>query len=194
MKMYIIGTGTATVTKYVNTSCVFQENDQLFLVDGTGGCDVMRSFETLNLDWRNLHHAFLSHEHTDHFLGMVWVVRMITEYLELDDYQGDFYLYGHKEVLDKIHTVCSMVFKAKSLQFIDQRIFFVPVEDHETKIIWNHTFTFFDIGSKKAKQYGFLMEYDQGKRLVFAGDEPLKENGKQYCKGADWFLSEVFEL
>ena len=38
-----------------------------------------------------------------------------------------------------------------------------------------HDFTFFNIGSTKAKQYGFLMEYDNGKKLVFAGDEPLKE-------------------
>ena len=31
MKMHIIGTGTATVSKYINTSCVFEEDDQLFL-------------------------------------------------------------------------------------------------------------------------------------------------------------------
>ena len=37
MKMHIIGTGTATVSKYINTSCVFEEDNQLFLVDGTGG-------------------------------------------------------------------------------------------------------------------------------------------------------------
>ena len=55
-------------------------------------------------------------------------------------------------------------------------------------------FTFFDIGSTKAKQYGFLMEYDNGKKLVFAGDEPLKENGKKYSKNVDWLLSEAFCL
>lgn len=36
MKMHIIGTGTATVSKYINTSCVFEEDNRLFLVDGTG--------------------------------------------------------------------------------------------------------------------------------------------------------------
>ena len=35
MKMHIIGTGTATVSKYINTSCVFEEDNQLFFVDGT---------------------------------------------------------------------------------------------------------------------------------------------------------------
>ena len=73
MKMHIIGTGTATVSKYINTSCVFEEDNQLFLVDGTGGSDILRAFDIMNLDWKHLHHAFLSHEHTDHFLGMIWV-------------------------------------------------------------------------------------------------------------------------
>ncbi len=32
------------------------------------------------------------------------------------------------------------------------------------------------------------------KKLVFAGDEPLKENGKKYSKNVDWLLSEAFCL
>ena len=162
MKMHIIGTGTATVSKYINTSCVFEEDDQLFLVDGTGGSDILRAFDTMNLNWKKLHYAFLSHEHTDHFLGMIWVIRTIAELLELEEYEGDFYL--------------------------------VLVKDHERKHILNYDFTFFDIGSTKAKQYGFLMEYDNGKKLVFAGDEPLKKNGKKYSKNVDWLLSEAFCL
>ena len=90
MKMHIIGTGTATVSKYINTSCVFEEDDQLFLVDGTGGSDILRAFDTMDLNWKKLHYAFLSHEHTDHFLGMIWVIRTIAELLELEEYGGIF--------------------------------------------------------------------------------------------------------
>ena len=54
MKMHIIGTGTATVSKYINTSCVFEEDDQLFLVDGTGGSDILRAFDTMNLNWNDM--------------------------------------------------------------------------------------------------------------------------------------------
>ena len=169
MKMHIIGTGTATVSKYINTSCVFEEDDQLFLVDGTGGSDILRAFDTMNLNWKKLHYAFLSHEHTDHFLGMIWV-------------------------LGKVLHVCRMILKKRSQDFLETRIKFVLVKDHERKHILNYDFTFFDIGSTKAKQYGFLMEYDNGKKLVFAGDEPLKENGKKYSKNVDWLLSEAFCL
>lgn len=194
MKMHIIGTGTATVSKYVNCSCVFEEDEQLFLVDGTGGTDILRGFDKMNLDWNNLHHAFLSHEHTDHFLGMIWVVRMIAERLELEEYDGDFHLYGHIEVLEKVLQVCRMLFKGRSQPYLETRIKFIPVKDHEKKHILNYDFTFFDIGSTKAKQYGFLMEYDDGKKLVFAGDEPLKANGQEYGREADWLLSEAFCL
>ena len=55
MKMHIIGTGTATVSKYINTSCVFEEDNQLFLVDGTGGSDILRAFDIMNLDVTDVH-------------------------------------------------------------------------------------------------------------------------------------------
>lgn len=194
MKLYIIGTGTATASKYINTSCVFEENGQLFLVDGTGGSDILHGFDKMHLDWGKLHHAFLSHEHTDHFLGMIWVIRMVAELMELDEYEGDFYLYGHAEVLGKALQVCRMILKKRSQPFLETRIHFVPVENHEKKHILNYEFTFFDIGSTKAKQYGFLMRYDDGKKLVFAGDEPLKTNGKKYSEEVDWLLSEAFCL
>ena len=131
MKMHIIGTGTATVSKYINTSCVFEEDDQLFLVDGTGGSDILRAFDTMNLNWKKLHYAFLSHEHTDHFLGMIWVIRTIAELLELEEYEGDFYLYGNDVVLGKVLHVCRMILKKRSQAFLETRIKFVLVKDHE---------------------------------------------------------------
>ena len=67
--MHILGTGTATVAKYVNTACAFDDGHSLFLVDGTGGADILRCFDVMGLEWNRLHHAFLSHEHTDHFPG-----------------------------------------------------------------------------------------------------------------------------
>lgn len=194
MKMYIVGTGTATVSKYVNTSCLFEEKGQLFLVDGTGGTDILKFFDQKHLSWKNLHYAFISHEHTDHFLGMIWVVRMIAELLELEEYEGDFHLFGHDLVLDKISAVCQMILKKRSLEYLDSRIHFVTVQDGEKKSIGDHMFTFFDIGSKKAKQYGFVMEYGDHQKLIFAGDEPLKEHAYPYCENADWLLSEAFCL
>jgi len=193
-KMYVLGTGTAVVSKYVNTACVFDDGKDLFLVDGTGGTDVLRCFDVMNLDWSRLHHGFLSHEHTDHFLGMIWVLRYIGELILDDRYEGDFTLYGHKEVLDKARKVCQMLLKPQGMALIGDRIHLMPVEHMEEKNICNYKFEFFDIGSTKAKQYGFHMVWPDGTRLVFPGDEPLSESGEQFCDRADWLLSEAFCL
>ena len=192
--MHILGTGTATVSKYVNTACAFDDGDSLFLVDGTGGADILRSFDIMNLEWARLHHAFLSHEHTDHFLGMIWVVRNIGEEIILDRYDGDFYLYGHRELMDKVRQVCNMLLKPQGRELIDQRIFLVPVEDMQEEKIWNCDFAFFDIGSTKARQFGFHMTWPDGTRVLFPGDEPLSEKGESFCDNVDWLLSEAFCL
>ena len=42
-RLYILGTGTANVSKYVNTSCVLDDGKELFLTDGTGGTDILHS-------------------------------------------------------------------------------------------------------------------------------------------------------
>jgi hypothetical protein len=42
--------------------------------------------------------------------------------------------------------------------------------------------TFFDIGSTKAKQFGFQMIYDGGKVLTCCGDEPYNECEEKYDK------------
>ena len=117
-KMHILGTGTAVVSKYVNTACVFDDGESLFLVDGTGGTDVLRCFDRMNLDWNRLHQGFLSHEHTDHFLGMIWVIRYIGELIIDERYEGDFILYGHQEVLDKAYKVCEMILKPQGMALV----------------------------------------------------------------------------
>lgn len=70
-KLHVLGTGTAVVTKYLNTAFVLDNGQDYFLVDGMGGAEILRQFDHMRLDWTKVHYAFLSHEHTDHFLGMV---------------------------------------------------------------------------------------------------------------------------
>ena len=44
-------------------------------------------------------HIFLTHKHIDHLLGMVWMMRMITQFMNAGKYEGDAYIYGHDEVI-----------------------------------------------------------------------------------------------
>lgn len=54
--------------------------------------------------------------------------------------------------------------------------------------------TFFDIGSTKAKQFGFTMRLKNGKKFTCLGDEPYNPVNYEYVKGSDWLLHEAFCL
>ena len=58
----------------------------------------------------------------------------------------------------------------------------------------NIKWLFFDIGSDKAKQYGFNLQLKNGKKLTFIGDEYYRESEYAYAAGADWLLHEAFCL
>ena len=82
----------------------------------------------------------------------------------------------------------------KETQYIGDRLHLIEVKDGEEKTILNKKVTFFDIGSTKAKQFGFQMIYDGGKVLTCCGDEPYNECEEKYAKGSDWMFHEAFCL
>ncbi|WP_334104859.1 MBL fold metallo-hydrolase [Muricomes intestini] len=194
VRLVVLGTGTAIVTHYYNTCFLLDSVAEYFLVDAGGGKEILDQFQKLNLDFRKLHHAFLSHEHTDHLLGMVWVLRYIAHLMRLEMYEGEFYLYCHDVVYVKLSTICQMLLQPAEYELFGRRIHLVTVEDKEERDILQYHITFFDIHSTKAKQFGFKMAYSQSKTLVFLGDEPLSPTCSKHLKGADWMLSEAFCL
>lgn len=38
----------------------------------------------------HIHHIFVTHEHTDHILGIVWMVRMIATAMKKENTKGNF--------------------------------------------------------------------------------------------------------
>ena len=82
----------------------------------------------------------------------------------------------------------------KETQYIGDRLHLIEVKDGEEKTILNKKVTFFDIGSTKAKQFGFQMIYGDNKVLTCCGDEPYNECEEKYAKGSDWMFHEAFCL
>jgi len=193
-KLIVLGTGTAIVTKYFNTCFIVDNGKEYFLVDGGGGGEILKRFEILGLEWNKLRYAFLSHGHTDHILGMIWVIRMIAHNMRIGIYTENFTLYCHENLAENVRTICGFTLQPIELDFLGKRIHIIPIKDAEQKSFLDYKIVFFDILSTKMKQYGFHMNYENDKSLVFLGDEPLSESGHKYCENADWLLAEAFCL
>ena len=193
-KLIILGTGNANATKCYNTCFALQNEQGYFLVDAGGGNGILVQLEKAGIPLEGIHEIFLSHEHTDHILGMVWMIRMIAARMKQGKYEGILNLYCHRDLVETLLTIVRLTVQGKFVKLIGERIFLNPLEDKDIRRILGYDVRFFDIQSVKAKQYGFDLTLQSGKHFTFAGDEPYRECEYEYVKDTDWLLHEAFCL
>ena len=194
MKLTMLGTGNALVTECYNTCFVLSDGNDHFMVDGGGGMTVLHQLKYAGLDWRQMRTIFVTHKHIDHLLGIIWMMRMICQHMREGTYEGEATIYAHDEVIALLRDLAGKLLQKKELPFLDSRLHLIAVADGEEKTILGRKTTFFDIGSTKAKQYGFCMELGRGEKLTCCGDEPYNECEKQYAEHSTWLLHEAFCL
>ncbi|MCR5536403.1 MAG: MBL fold metallo-hydrolase [Succinivibrio sp.] len=194
MKLTMLGTGNALVTKCYNTCFVLEDQGRAVLVDAGGGNQVFRQLELVGLNWMDLHEIIVTHKHVDHVMGIIWFIRMITQYMKSGKYQGEASIYGHAELIDLITDFAYKLYPKKQTDLIGQRLHLIKVEDKEERKLIGHQFQFFDIGSTKVKQFGFTCWLDAQRKLCCCGDEPYNVCEESYARDCEWLLHEAFCL
>lgn len=192
-KLIVLGTGNASVVHCYNTCSILEDaQGRYFMIDAGGGNGILAQLDKKGIKISDIHELFLTHEHTDHLMGVIWMIRMVAQQMGSGKYEGDFNIYCHDEVAEKLVTICHLLMIKKQTDFIGKRIFINVVGDGEVRKIFDYEIKFFDIRSTKAKQYGFVTTLNNGKRFMFCGDEPYKDHCYEYAYQADWFFHEAF--
>lgn len=194
MKLILLGTGNAMVVNCYNTCFALREGDSTFLVDAGGGNGILKQLREADIPPVSVCDIFVTHKHIDHLLGVFWVIRLLCEAMQKGVHTGDVRVYGHDEVIGILSAMAPVLLKKKSAELLGSRIRFIPVEDGQTAYILNRKVSFFDIHSTKAKQFGFSMQLDGGRKLTCCGDEPYSELNRCYAEHSDWLLHEAFCL
>ena len=193
----MLGTGNATVSQIYNTCFVLQTSCTLMLVDAGGGNGILAQLKKVNVQISDIHHLFVTHAHTDHVLGVIWVIRMVAQ---CKGYEGLLHVYGNDKVMKVIKTIIDMILAKKQLAKVAERVVFHQLEDGDCFEVGDMKLECFDIQSTKEKQFGFRAELpssdESDKPLVLAclGDEPYNEQNRRYIVGADWMMCEAFCL
>ena len=190
-KITMIGTGHGFVHELYNTC--FVVNDK-FLVDAGGGADIVKNLKLAGIKLTDIHDVFISHTHTDHLLGLFWLLKILTGMYRDGIYTGKFNIYCNDEVAVAIKDIYKHLYPDVYVDLIGIYVNIVVVDDGEELAINNQKYKFVDLKASKNKLYGFETTFDNGKTLVFLGDETLNTELYDLVKNKDYVMHEAFCL
>lgn len=189
-----LGTGYATATRCYNTCFYLKSHDDSLLVDAGGGNQILNQLERAGIALTDIHHLYLTHAHTDHVLGAVWVLRLVMQQMRKGSYDGVLHVYGHDKVLHVLQWICRETLPGKLTALIGERVLMHELKSGDDFEVGSMRFKVFDILSTKEKQFGFRAELSDGRVIACLGDEPYNAATHDEVAGADWLLSEAFCL
>lgn len=194
IELIMLGTGYAMAVNCYNTCFVLKNGTECWLVDAGGGNGIMKQLDRAGVSYPSIRHLFVTHGHTDHVLGVVWVTRRIAMVMNEGQYIGNFTIYCHEELSRLILLLCQQTLPAKLSGLIGERIRFYVIADGDQADIIGLKVRFFDITSVKMKQFGFRAVLPDKTVVVCLGDEPYHETCRPYVVPCDWLLAEAFCL
>ena len=185
----LLGTGNAHATRCYNTCFTLHSSGgSVLLVDAGGGNGIFTQLEKAGLALEDIQDIFVTHAHTDHLLGVVWLIRTMLE----EKYT--LRVWSHGKVLDLLSLICRQTIHAKDVKGIGSLVTMHRLEDGDDFEVGDIRLQCFDIHSSKELQYGFLATMPDGKRVCCLGDEPYNPLNRPYAEKADWLMSEAFCL
>ena len=194
MKLIMLGTGNAAVVNCYNTCFALCRGENYFLVDAGGGNGILSQLQKAHIPLNHIHEIFVTHAHTDHILGVIWMIRVVAQAIQKGEYEGTLRVYGHEKVVKVLDWICRMTLPKKIVDRLGEDILVCEVENGGKFQTIGLEVECFDIASTKEKQFGFRTMLPDGQSLVCLGDEPYNECNRHYVEGADWLLCEAFCL
>lgn len=185
----MLGTGHAMTTKCFNTCFIYENEHGKMLIDTGGGQQLVGRLQAADINVHEVNHVFLSHRHTDHILGLPWLVRMRMK----SSPQTPLTIYAHEELCREAELILNTLFPEQKTEF-EKHVFFRPVNKGEVHTIIGRNFLFYDTQSERCKQFGFAMTLYDGNKFVFNGDIPFHESNRVVMQNAKYLMHEAFAL
>lgn len=196
-QLVCLGSGMATTRFSYTTSFLLREKDgtQSFLIDCGGGNGILTRLAQANVATYEIDDVFVSHTHTDHIIGGIWLVRIAGHDYKRGLRKKPLQIYGEASVLETLKSLCRLLLPEESIvEGFGHIIRFRPVTDGLSKDIAGRKVTFFNTGATKVTQFGLKVLYNNISSLVFLGDEPYREVCAPYAKQANIIMHEAFCL
>lgn len=192
-KLIMLGTGNGGTLDLYNTCFVIQNDNGNFLVDTGGSIEIIKRLKKVNIDIKEIKHIFISHSHTDHILGLIWMFKKIGIAVINGEIETKINIYCNDVVYESILEVSKHILPEKLVASVLSIVDFHILNEEEEIQINGINYKFFDIKGRDTKQFGFECIIE-GKRVVFLGDETLNPNLYERVRDADYVMHEAFCL
>lgn len=189
----MLGTGHGFTYELYNTCFLLKNENDFLLVDTGGGAEIVRRLSMCNIELKDVHNIFISHIHTDHILGLMWMLKKLSNQFLAGKYEGKLNIYCNQEVSEAIPAIYSHLFPNHRVEAIKENIEIHVLEDEEEFEVANLKFKALDMKAAKNQVLGFKVDID-GKRLYFLGDEACDKDLYQEIENADYVMHEAFCL
>lgn len=191
-ELIMLGTGSAFPRSSYNTCFMIRTPQFVWMTDAGGGNGIVGRLRETGTDVADVRHLFVTHTHTDHILGTVWVIRSVINLARWSGYEGRMTIYGNSDVISAIDTICRLTLLESHYNMIDKLIDFHNTDEEPELALPGARVSFFDCRSEGVRQTGFRMRLDTGMTIVCLGDESLTERNKAEATGADWLMCGAF--
>jgi ribonuclease Z len=192
MKIIMLGTGNALVSHIYNTCFLLDDGHSPLLVDAGGGNGILTQMDRAGIRLGSFLDIFVTHAHTDHILGVIWVVRLFIQRHLAGKVGGELRVWSHRKVLDLLDINLAAMLTTKQYAQVGRCVLFHELHDRDRFSVGAMQLQAFDILSTKERQFGFSCLLPDGQRLVNLGDEPYNPANRDLVLGADWMTCEAF--
>ena len=104
-RITILGTGNAMCVNCYNTCFYLHTPMGGMLVDGGGGNGILQQLMKAKIPFESIKHMFVTHSHTDHILGAIWMMRKISPMIFKGKHKGPFTIYCNDVVRHALYTM-----------------------------------------------------------------------------------------
>lgn len=193
-ELVMLGTGSAFPESSYNTCFLIRTPEFCWMTDAGGGNEVLRRLRCVGTPVSEISHLFVSHAHTDHILGVVWIIRSVLNSYFSSGRPGPLNIYGNSDVIGAITEICRLTLLESHFRAVPEVVAFHTVTDGQEIRVGSTDIMFFDCGSENVRQTGYRMRFASGMELVCLGDEALKAENRHRAQDADWLLCGAFCL
>ena len=191
-KLIMLGTGCGFNDYFYNTCFVINHNNKNFLIDAGGSQKIYYRLLEKNIKLTDIHDIFISHAHTDHVLGLIWLLKKMCSMFG-KKYTGKLNIYCNQFVCDAIKSIYHYTIAERHHEKLEKNINFIIVKPGDKLNIIGLDFSFFDSFDEGNNLTCFETDID-GKSLVFLGDTPCDNRNYEFVKNKDYVMHEAFCL